>query len=158
MIGDRRYRRVLFELGLTYCVFDRESVAVETMQSFKLVVWDDLGSATRGLQNNEVTAFQQAFNAGIPIFFIGERFGGVDGQSDTACPGTVDELNHLTPATAQGGDGTVRIIVTGNHPSLTAGFGLVADFATLRMWMKPCRPRRPGIARQDWPSGRAPCF
>src|SRR5262249_41339857 len=47
----------LFELGLSYYVFDQESVTFQVLTNFSLIIWDDLGTTNQGLTDKEVDIF-----------------------------------------------------------------------------------------------------
>jgi hypothetical protein len=45
------------------------------VETFKLIIWHDLGAA--GLTDNDVSVFHQAYASGIPLYFIGERLASI---------------------------------------------------------------------------------
>src|SRR5262249_24391880 len=119
----------LFELGLTYYVFDQVSVTFEAIKNFKLIIWDDLGQLAGGLRNKDVDVFQQAYDAQIPIYFIGERLASSTSNLTEPAQSQWTKLIHLQPSTTTGGNGTVTIITDSNHRVINGRFGFVADFA-----------------------------
>ena len=119
----------LFDLGLTYYVFDQENVTFQVLQSFKLIIWDDLGQSANGLRNKDVDLFQQAYNAQIPIYFIGERLASSTANLTDPYRSEWTQLVHLQPATTQGGSGTVTIRTDVTHRVINGRFGYIVDFA-----------------------------
>jgi uncharacterized repeat protein (TIGR01451 family) len=118
----------LFELGLTYYVFDQETVTFEALKDFKLVIWDDLGKAVGGLRDQDVDIFQSVYSAQIPLYFIGERLANSTTNLTAAFAAKWTSLLHLQSARNQGGDGTVTIDSGINHPVTDGRFGAVLSF------------------------------
>ena len=121
----------LFDLGLSYFVFDQESVTFEAVQNFKLIVWDDLGKAAGGLRDKDVDIFQRAYDAEIPVYLIGERLAASTSNLIAPVQTQWTRLVHLRPTTAPtaAGNGTVNIITDGNHRVINGRFGFVENFA-----------------------------
>ena len=59
------------DLDLDSHVFNQEGLTYDALQTYDLVIWDDLGTQTDGLSGNDVTVFQQLHNAGTPLYLIG---------------------------------------------------------------------------------------
>jgi uncharacterized repeat protein (TIGR01451 family) len=119
----------LFEIGLTYFEFDPLNVTYDVLQNFKLIIWDDLRQTTGGLQDKDVSIFQQAYTAQIPIYFIGERLAASTTNLTAAVQPQWTQLIHLKPSSTQGGNGTVHILTDSNHKVINGRFGFVLDFA-----------------------------
>jgi len=60
-------------------ILDQEGLYFGLVQGFKLILWDDLGQTNPGLSDNDVAVFNQAYQAGIPLYLIG---GGLAGSLD----------------------------------------------------------------------------
>jgi uncharacterized repeat protein (TIGR01451 family) len=119
----------LFDIGLTYYVFDPVNVTWEALQNFKLIIWDDLGQVNGGLQDKDVSLFQQAYNVQLPMYFIGERLAASTTNLSASVRSQWTQLSHLKPASTQGGNGTVHVFTDSNHKVVNGRFGPVYDFA-----------------------------
>jgi uncharacterized repeat protein (TIGR01451 family) len=119
----------LFDLGLSYYVFDPGTVNFTALQNFKLIIWNDLGKGTNGLSNKAVDVFQQVYNAQIPLYFIGERLASSTANLTEPYRSEWTQLIHLQPATTQGGSGTISIATDIRHQVINGRFGYVLDFA-----------------------------
>lgn len=117
----------LFEMGLTSQVFDRAGLTAETLAKFQLIVWDDLGAA--GLTDREVALFSQASQAGIPLYFIGEKLTAVTANLSATQRGRWTDLIHLGQTAGTTGSAAVSLDVSAwFHPILRGRFGVVQDF------------------------------
>jgi PKD repeat protein len=56
-------------------VLDQEGLYFGLVQDFKAIIWNDQGTTDGGLTDNDVGVLQQAFDAKIPLYLIGERLG-----------------------------------------------------------------------------------
>lgn len=56
-------------------VLDQEGLYFGLVEGFKAVIWDDQGAVEQGLTDNDVAVLQQAYDANIPLYLIGERLG-----------------------------------------------------------------------------------
>jgi uncharacterized repeat protein (TIGR01451 family) len=56
-------------------MLDHQGLYFGLVQGFKLIVWDDEGLIDGGLADNDVAVLQQAFDANIPLYLIGEKLG-----------------------------------------------------------------------------------
>ena len=68
-----RLREYLLEMGYCARVFDQEGLTFESLSSHWLIIWDDLGSA--GLTSSTAQVLGEIFDAGIPLYLIGDRLG-----------------------------------------------------------------------------------
>ena len=120
----------LFEMGLSSSVFAQEGLTFETLQRFKLVLWDDLGDRAQGLTDREVAIFDRVFTNGIPLYFIGENLAAAAANLSEPSRAKWMELIHLGPANGKGGSGTISLAETpGNNSILQGRFGSAQDFA-----------------------------
>ncbi len=123
----------LADLELCSHVFNQEGLTFEALETYDLVIWDDLGESTGGLSANDVTIFQQIHNAGIPLYLIGNDLARVT----TALPANVQSiwtgLLHLKPANTEATSESVKIseqghLVTNGPFGVAGGFKLVSDY------------------------------
>jgi len=119
----------LFELGLTWHVFDQEGLTFPVLTNFSLVIWNDLGTTNQGLTDKEVNIFQRIYDVNIPLYFIGERLASSTLNLTEPFRSQWTGLTHLNQAGTQGGNGTVTILNDTSHPVINGKFGLVQDFA-----------------------------
>src|SRR5207247_7532640 len=68
-----KMQEYLFELGLTWRVFDQEGLTFQVLTNFSLIIWDDLGATIGGLTDKEVNIFQRIYDENIPLYFLCER-------------------------------------------------------------------------------------
>jgi PKD repeat protein len=54
-------------------VLDQEGLYFGLVQDFKAIIWNDQGTTDGGLTDNDVGVLQQASDANIPLYLIGER-------------------------------------------------------------------------------------
>ena len=108
-------------------VFDQEGLTFEALKDFNLIIWDDLGAVTDGLTANEVRMLQSAFEAGVPLYFIGEAL--VPSAQNLPEPERAQWLTllHLQPGTSPS-SGTMFTIVEPAHPILNGRAGGVGSF------------------------------
>src|SRR5262249_7593680 len=104
-----------------------EGLTFSDVQNFNLIIWDDLGFQTDGITDNDVSIFQQAHEAGISLYFIGDdlAYSTINLSAEKATQWT--NLLHLNYGDNFGGNETVSIINT-THPVTNGPFGIVADF------------------------------
>ncbi|PYI88856.1 MAG: hypothetical protein DME26_02655, partial [Verrucomicrobia bacterium] len=118
----------LFEIGLSWHVFDQEGLTFQALTNFSLVIWDDLGTTNQGLTDKEVNIFQRLYDVQIPLYFIGESVASSTLNLTQPFRSQWTGLTHLNPASTKGGDGSVAIRLDSGHPVINGKFGLVADF------------------------------
>jgi len=119
----------LFEIGLSYHVFDQEGLTFTALTNFNVIIWDDLGSTNQGLTDIEVNIFQRLYDAELPLYFIGERLAASTANLTQPYRSQWTALTHLNPTATRGGDGTVAIQFDAAHPIINGRFGLVENFA-----------------------------
>src|SRR5207247_7433928 len=90
-----KMEQYLFELGLTYHVFNREELTSQVIRNFSLIIWDDLGVTSEHLTEREVSIFHEAFVAEIPLYFIGENLASVSQQLTEPARSQWVGLTHL---------------------------------------------------------------
>ncbi len=54
-------------------VLDHNGLYFGLVRGFHLIIWDDEGVIDAGLGDNDVAVLKQAFDAGIPLYLIGEK-------------------------------------------------------------------------------------
>lgn len=54
-------------------VIDQEGLKFDLVNTFLLIIWDDLGDFAQGLTDNDVQVLHQGWTFGIPLYLIGER-------------------------------------------------------------------------------------
>lgn len=118
----------LLEMGISSQVFEQEGLSFDALRDAKLVIWDDLGSATQGLTDQEVAVFRQAFDAEIPLYFIGETLAASTRNLSAGRQTQWANLIHLAPSAANRSDGAVFIDEVTKHPVISGHFGTVGQF------------------------------
>ncbi len=117
----------LTEMGLSSQVFDQAEITAGALASYDVVIWDDLGFQANGITDANVDTFQSLFNAGIPLYFIGDDLAFSNINLSTARSAQWVALTHLLASNNFGGNGSVTI-GTLAHPVTGGPFGLVPDF------------------------------
>ncbi len=117
----------LSEAQMESQVFDQEGLTFEMLAGYDLIIWDDLGTPTDGLTANDVGVLQSTFDAGIPLYFIGEAL--VTSAQNLAEPERSQwlALLHLQP-NASPPSGVVFAIAEPAHPILNGRAGGVGGF------------------------------
>ncbi|MSU20156.1 MAG: hypothetical protein EXS30_02025, partial [Pedosphaera sp.] len=118
----------LLELGISSQVFDQEGLTFEAIKDYKLIIWDDLGSAAQGLTDKDVGIFREAFDHEIAIFFIGEALSASAKNLSALQRNQWINLIHLTPDENQRGNGTVTLDQKTGHPIINGHFGIIPSF------------------------------
>jgi hypothetical protein len=54
-------------------VLDQEGLRFDLVKGFKVIIWNDQGTVDGGLADNDVIVLKQAYDAGIPLYLIGEH-------------------------------------------------------------------------------------
>jgi uncharacterized repeat protein (TIGR01451 family) len=125
-----RLREYLLEMGYCARVFDQAGLTFETLSSFQLVIWDDLG--TDGLTSDTVQVLQQLFQNNVPLYLIGERFLPASSSLSPAAEAAWSNLLHLTALGSASAPGTVAFstVDRDRQPGsiLSGRFGLIEDF------------------------------
>ena len=119
----------LLELGVSSQVFDQEGLTFEAIKDYKLIIWDDLGSAAQGLTDTDVGIFREAFDHEIAIFFIGEALSASTKNLSALQRNQWINLIHLTPDENRRGNGTVTLDQKTGHPIINGHFGIIPSFA-----------------------------
>ena len=123
-------RQYLSEMGLSSVVFDQEGLSFQDLESFSLVIWDDLGAQWGGLTDHDVGIFKTAFAFGIPLYFVGDDLAFQAINLSTRSLGDWVNLLHLNLGEGgnySDGNGMVRVINT-NHPVINGAYGLVTSY------------------------------
>ncbi|MBI2925130.1 MAG: hypothetical protein HYY24_05425 [Verrucomicrobia bacterium] len=117
----------LAEAQMESHVFDQEDLTLEMLAGYDLIVWNDLGDQADGLTANDVRVLQSAFDAGIPLYFIGEAL--VTSAQNLTEPERSQwlALLHLQP-NANPPSGSVFTIAEPAHPILNGRAGGVGSF------------------------------
>ncbi|MCZ6871394.1 MAG: hypothetical protein O7G84_18000, partial [Gammaproteobacteria bacterium] len=95
---------------------------------FDLVIWDDLSHQGGGLTDNDVEIFESAFNAGIPLYLLGDDLAFSHLNLSPEVSPIWTGLLHLNFGGNFGGDGTLTV-VDSTHPVTLGPFGLITDFS-----------------------------
>ena len=119
----------LAEMGLISQTFDQSGLTFAALSNFSLIIWDDLSYAAGGLTTNDVDVFQAAFNARIPLYFIGDDLAL---SATYALEGTPQKTNwvnliHLNATAINFGGNRTFGIVNQTHPVVNGPFGVVGD-------------------------------
>lgn len=56
-------------------ILDEKGLDDALVEGFRLIIWDDCGLSKASISTNSVKVLNQASNAGIPLYFIGEHLG-----------------------------------------------------------------------------------
>ncbi|MSU62969.1 MAG: hypothetical protein EXS31_11350 [Pedosphaera sp.] len=117
----------LADLDLCSHVFNREGLTFDALQTYDLVIWDDLGALPGGLFGNDVSVFHQVHNAGIPLYFIGNDLARATGSLPANAQSVWTGLLHLKPADTEANSQLVTISEQG-HPVTNGPFGVAGGF------------------------------
>ena len=123
-----RIQILLTDMGHMSQVFDQEGLTYGDVSGFDLVIWDDLSFQVGGLTDNDVLIFESAFNAGIPLYLLGDDLAFSHVNLSAGVSGIWTGLLHLNDGTNFGGNGTLTV-VDSIHPVINGPFGLITDFA-----------------------------
>ncbi|MBI3413924.1 MAG: DUF11 domain-containing protein [Verrucomicrobia bacterium] len=120
----------LFEMGLNSRVFPQAGLTIESLKSYQLIIWDDLGRLTNGLTAATVDVLQQAYSNGTPLYFIGEHLAASANNLPEPQRAEWLRLIHLNPVNQNGGDGMIELQcdLTGSEAILKGRYGVVEDF------------------------------
>ncbi|MCC7377164.1 MAG: hypothetical protein IT581_21055 [Verrucomicrobiales bacterium] len=99
-----------FSRDLVVRVLDQEGLYLELIQGFKLVIWDDLGETRDGLTDADAALFQQAYDAGIALYLMGDRLASASYNLGAEL-GTWTSLTHLRPPLGLEVPGLIQPIV-----------------------------------------------
>ncbi|MSU62580.1 MAG: hypothetical protein EXS31_09310 [Pedosphaera sp.] len=120
----------LADLELDSHVFNQAGLTFEALQTYDLVIWDDLGTLTDGLSGNDVVIFQQIHNAGIPLYFIGNDLARATSTLPANAQSIWTGLMHLKPAGTEIA-GELVTVSEQRHPVTNGPFGLAGGFKLL---------------------------
>ena len=112
------------DLNLSSRVFNQEGLTFAALEDYDLIIWDDLGSP--GLTGNDVSIFQQLYDADKPLYFIGDDLVQNTGLLPAAQQSVWRNLLHLKPG-GQDIPGK-RVSFLKEHPLTDGPFGLTGDF------------------------------
>lgn len=59
-------------MGISNTVFSKDTLKYSSIASYELLIWDDLGFQANGLSDSNVSVFNQFYQTGKPIYFIGD--------------------------------------------------------------------------------------
>jgi CSLREA domain-containing protein len=122
-------QQYLSALGHTSQVISGQGLTFAQVQNFDLIIWDDQSYAAGGLSDSNVAVFKQAYDAGKPLYLIGDDLATSTGYALSGQAATDwTNLIHLNPASNNIGSGTVTIENT-THPVTNGPSGAVASFA-----------------------------
>ena len=117
----------LADLELDSHVFNQEGLTFEALQTYDLVIWDDLGTLTDGLAGNDVLIFHQVHTAGIPLYFIGNDLARATSTLPANARSAWTGLLHLDPADTETA-GELVTVSEQRHPVTNGPFGLAGGF------------------------------
>ncbi|MGE3311486.1 MAG: immunoglobulin domain-containing protein, partial [Limisphaerales bacterium] len=91
-------------------VLDQEGLHFDLVRGFRLIIWDDTGDDSQGITANDVEVLLEAWNHGIPLYFIGENLVS-DGLrlGDEASRVAWSELIRMVPGTGTVSAGMVAL-------------------------------------------------
>ncbi len=114
---------------LSVRILDRAEITFPLMNRFKLIVWNHLSATNAPLSALEVDLFRQCYEAGIPLYFIGEDLAAMtDRMAPDARPAWL-ALAHLRSAGTKIGPALVRKAPgVPEHRILYSPYSEFADF------------------------------
>ena len=120
----------LLSIGLGSQVFDQDAISINVLQGFKLVIWDDLGAQTNGLNANTVDVLDGVYGRGVPLYLIGEHLVSASAQLPPMEQAEWQGLTHLRATSGGIPSGCVTIIDPEgpSNPVLWGQFWSVGDF------------------------------
>jgi Secretion system C-terminal sorting domain len=62
----------LNSMGLSNTVFNQDTLTYSSIANYSLLIWDDLGYQSDGINDGTVNIFNQYYLSGKPIYFIGD--------------------------------------------------------------------------------------
>jgi hypothetical protein len=99
------------------------------LQGYRLVIWDDLGTITDGLNAHDVTTLENAYASGIPLYLIGDHLASVTVDLPEPQRSEWIGLTHLTPGSTTSVGGLVQVQSTVDYnPIINGRFFEVGDF------------------------------
>ena len=123
-------RTWLTEMGFTSQVFDQEGLTFDVLKSFKLVIWDDLGSAAGGIVAADVDLYQSLTDSRVPLYFIGDDLARTTTLLSEPHRTRWSQLIRLTDFVPGTAIPTFRIFAPG-HPLVVGPYGSVSAPFTL---------------------------
>jgi hypothetical protein len=117
----------LDELGIEVNVVRENELVRESVASSDLVIWNGGCCQNAGLRDSTVLILEEVFQAGVPLYFIGDDLAFSIVNLSPAVAPKWTQLIHLEGTANFGGDGTISI-VNQEHPVTNGSFGVVSDF------------------------------
>ncbi len=119
----------LLEMGLSSAIFDAANASPDFFQGFHLVVWAGLSETSSGLTPRTVDLFQQLFDQGLPLYFIGSNLVATASSWSESQRAHWHRLIHLKPGSGRTASGPITIPMAGDpHPIVQGGFGAIETF------------------------------
>ena len=117
----------LGSMGLTSLVIGNEVLEYDSVAGCDLLIWDDLSYQSNGITDSNVIVFQQFYQSGKPLYFIGDdlAYSIVNLSPEWASVWT--DLLHLSGIDNFSSNYTVQITDTTN-PVTNGAYGRVNDF------------------------------
>jgi len=115
--------------GLGSHVYDQGGLTAQTLDGYRLVIWDDPGLETNAVAPGTVDALYGAYTNGVPLYLIGERL--ASGTTNLPEPEQSQwtSLTRLSASSGIGGSGAVAVTNgLAFNPILGGPFGGVAAF------------------------------
>jgi len=124
-------RDYLLEMGFGSQVFDQAGLTAGQLQSFKLVIWDDVGAPANTLSANTVDALAQLYANGMPLYLIGDHLVSADLRLPQPQQTEWAGLTHLSGPGDLTGNNTIFIVNNegSSNPVLWGEFFTVTNFA-----------------------------
>jgi alpha-tubulin suppressor-like RCC1 family protein len=118
----------LTEVGYDSLVFDQGALAASKVTGFDLIIWDDLGFAIGGLTDADVTVFNAAFQANVPLYLIGDDLSIEQAGLTSTNAGIWRDITHFNAGSSNGNGRSDVSIVNTAHPVTGGPFGVIQDF------------------------------
>jgi uncharacterized repeat protein (TIGR01451 family) len=117
----------LGQMKLSAEVLD-QPITLETIKDYELIIWDDLGAIQKGIMDQEVMAYNELFNQGVPMYFIGDDLASVMSNLSSQTSNTWRNLIHLDYGDTAGSGGLLTL-VDSSHPVINGIYGQVTPFS-----------------------------
>jgi hypothetical protein len=117
---------LLGDMGLDVTIFDQGQLTPDNAPTFDLIIWNDLSFANNGLQDPDVLALDAAYQAGVPLYLMGDDQAISYINLDPAQDVIWQALLHL-----QEGVNIIPVVpvqIVAAHPIVDGPFGKVTDF------------------------------
>jgi hypothetical protein len=120
-------RSYLDSMGLVNTVIHKDTLTYSSIANYDLVIWDDLGFQANGLNDSNVSVFNQFYQSGKPLYFIGDDLAySIINLSQQWAP-VWTSLIHLSGENNFSQAYNVLIVDT-THPVTNGAYGKVNNF------------------------------